>query len=104
MLLFYNEKQRWNDTIEEVFIYSITCSSILVLLVIFMSLIFTILAKLVKKRSSKTHPKRSETYETGKNVLRRNPSPASEFGQSRNASKYENVSKIDSNLAMNSHL
>ena len=55
MLLFYNQPNRWNNTIERIVIYLITGVSMLIGLIFISSLILTIAHKCRKKWSSKTN-------------------------------------------------
>ena len=55
MLLYYNESDRWNYTIERVFIYSILSNSVLVSLIFTISFILSIVYKCHMSKSSKNN-------------------------------------------------
>ena len=72
ILVYYNRPNRWNKSIEDVFIYTIISTSSCVLFISVISLIATFAYKCCKKKSAKTEVKPFVTDGTQLNALHHN--------------------------------
>ena len=53
MLLYYNQSSRWDNRIEEVFVYFILSNSVLVSIIFLISMLLILISKCAKKKKSK---------------------------------------------------
>ena len=103
MLSYYNKRDRWNYTIEKVFIHSITGSSACALLIFIIWFISSTAWKYIRRKSSKTQVKRFVNGEAIWNDLRRrNDTLMVSFDHHRtNAPISQTFSRVGSKLPMN---